>query len=158
MQATAGSVELDLDDVNGQPGSVVTTILRAQNLSGWAGGKFVIIYDPAVVEGITNVTTTGLAKDFSIQFHDGAGLLYIALADDTPVSGSGALATITLRIAPTAANGSHAPLILAEAKLNDLSGRDFATSALQQLIQRNNGEVSIGAEQPGQVYLPVIVK
>ncbi len=159
LQAAAGPVQLDLDDVNGQPGQVVATTLRAQNLSGWAGGKFVIAYDLSVVESITNVAVTGLATGFAIQFHDdGAGLLYIALADDIPVSGSGALATISLRIASNATDGSRAPLTLAEAELNDVSGRDFVTSALQQIIQRDSGEVRIGAGESNQVYLPIIIK
>lgn len=157
----AGAILLDLDDVSGLPGAGVVTTLRAQNLSGWAGGKFVIAYDPAVVESITNVTPTGLAQNFSGQFYDnGTGLLTLALADETPVSGSGAMATIALHLAPNATTGSQTQLTLVHAELNDIAGRDFATSALQQLIERGSGTVFIGAGQQldAAVYLPVIVK
>jgi hypothetical protein len=157
--AIAAPVRLSLGNVNGEPGTVVTTTLKAENLSNWAGGEFVIAYDPTLVESIVNVSVTGLAQNFSIQFHDdGAGLLYIALADDTPVSGSGALLTISLALAPGAVDGQNAPLALAEAQLNDDVGRDFATSALQQPIERQNGQLQIGAIQPGVVYIPIIFK
>jgi hypothetical protein len=62
---------------------------------------------------------------------------------------------MTLQIAPTATIGTITPLTLAEARLNDLSGRDLATSVLQQPVERRHGEVSIGSADT-LVYLPLV--
>jgi hypothetical protein len=157
--AATNSVRLTLDDINSEPGDIVVSTLRAENLVNWAGGKFVIAYNPALIESINNVTVAGLATGFALQFYnDGSGLLYIALADDAPITGSGALAIISMRIASDAPYGSRTSLTLAEVHLNDMFGRDFATSALQQVIQRDSGEISIGITQPSHIYLPIIKK
>jgi hypothetical protein len=157
--SAAGTIRLSLDNVNGQPGSTVVTTLRAENLSNWAGGELIITYDPTLVESVTNISVTGLATNFAVQFHDnGAGLLRIALADDAPINGTGALLAITLQLASDAVDGSNAPLTLAETRLNDPSGRDFVTSALQQNIERINGHLQIGDPQIKSVYLPLIIK
>jgi hypothetical protein len=148
------TVLLSLNDASGIPGDIVQTTLRAENLSDWAGGEFVIAYDTQVISGINDVHVTDLASGFAMQYHDdGAGLLHIALASNTPTSGSGALARISLHTAPTALNG-RTTLALAAAYLNDVAGRDFATSALQQTIRRCNGVLQLGFH----VYLPAILK
>lgn len=149
------SILLSLDDVNGTPGDVVRTTLRAENLSNWAGGELLVAYDTAFIDSIADVEVTGLASSFALEYHDdGTGLLHIALAGNTAISGSGALATISLRIAPAASSGSSTTLALAGAQLNDLAGRDFATSALQQIIARRHGELQVGF----YTYLPLILK
>jgi hypothetical protein len=146
---------LSLDDVSGAPGSIVQTNLRAENLLDWAGGEFIIAYDAMVIDGIANVETAGLGSSLALQHHDdGAGLLHIALADGTPISGSGVVATISLHIAPNLSGGSSAVLALADARLNDVAGRDFATSSLQQTIIRYSGELQVNS----YVYLPIVIK
>ncbi len=148
------SVQLWLNDINGTPGHIVETTLHTSNLTNWAGGKFTITYDPSMIANITQVTVTDLAQEFALAYEDnGAGLLTIALIDDVPVSGSGGLVTISLQITDDAFQGSITPLVLAEAQLNDLQGRDFAASALQKPIIRTNGELLINYS----LYLPTII-
>jgi len=64
------------------------------------------------------------------------------------------LAMISLHIAPTSSTGSHATLALADARLNDIAGRDFATSVLQQTIVRSRAELGVAFS----TYLPIILK
>ena len=158
-----GPVTLTLDDITGVPGTIVHTTLRAENLSNWAGGKFTIIYDTSMVEKITAVTATGLSSGFTAEFNDdGAGQVQFALANDTSITGSGPLATISIKLAANATMGDKTILRLAEADLNDLSGRDFATSALQETIRRTDGQLEIGDNtgQPAKhfIFLPLIIR
>jgi hypothetical protein len=93
---------------------------------------------------------------FSLTFRDDdAGLLYIALANDESVSGSSLLATVRMRLASEAPIVASAPLALAVARLNDLAGRDFATSALQHRVGRRSGQLNI---KLSQIYLPVVLR
>jgi hypothetical protein len=152
---TSNTVVLSIDDVINIQGDVAQTTLRAENLSDWAGGEFVIVYDPRVIDAITNVEVTDLASGFAVQYHDeGMGLLHIALASDVPASGGGALAQISFHLAPTALSVGKTALALAVANLNDVAGRDFATSALQRTVVRHSGELRVGFP----VYLPLIIK
>jgi murein DD-endopeptidase MepM/ murein hydrolase activator NlpD len=148
---------LSLDDAKGLPGAVITTTLRVQNLSGCTGAEFTIVYDRALVSGITDVTATGLATGFDSEYHDdGAGMLRVALTEEGDVlSGSGVLVVISMRLASDAPIGGSAPLALAEARLNDVMGRDFATSAIQRTVERHNGVVSITGHR---IYLPVVLR
>jgi len=151
--ASAGPV-LSLDDVSGAPGVVAITTLRASDLQDWAGGDWVIAYDPALVKEITDVSAADLSTGAPLQFYDNsAGLLRIAVARGTAVSGDGALATISLRLAPAPAH-DNASLAMAKAQLNDVFGRDFSTSALQRTVTRQNGMVSIAHF----VYLPLVLR
>lgn len=160
VASTSQPVRLTIDSVTGAPGATVAANLRADNLVSWAGGKLVIAYDPAVIAGVTGVAATGLAQGFSVQYHDdGAGLLTIALADGMPISGSGVLLQIRLKIAATAGEGSTMPLRLAEAQLNDGIGRDLATSALSQTIERGDGMVLVTIQdQQRRIYVPTVVR
>jgi hypothetical protein len=152
---SANNVLLRLDDVSGAPGATVQTTLRAENLVDWAGGEFLLAYDHGVIDSIAKVEASDLASSFALQYHDdGAGLLHIALADDAPISGSGSLATISLHIAPVSSAGSNATLALVDAHLNDIAGRDFATSVLQQTIVRSSADLQVTFS----IYLPVVLK
>jgi hypothetical protein len=150
---TARDLVVSLDDVRAAPGTLVQTTLRVDNLIDGAGGDFVIVYDPSLVQVIGDVAPAGLMDDFLLEFYDdGQGLLHIAIAGDAEVSGSGALAEITMRLAPDAAVGASVSLALASVRLHDAFGRDFATSALQREIQRENGAIRIEQVEAG-VYL-----
>jgi hypothetical protein len=147
-------VVISLDDVNGVPGGTVQTVLRGENLLNYAGAEILIAYDADVVDEIVQVEPTGLASDFALQYHDdGEGLLHVALASNVPHSGDGTLVAISLRIAPTASSGV-VPLVLADVTLNDVAGRDFATSALQQTIVRRHGT----PETRSYTYLPLVFR
>jgi hypothetical protein len=145
-----------LSSVNGLPGSIVTTTLRADNLTNWAGGRVIITFNPALVSGVVGIQPTGLAKYSQVAYRaDASGVLRIALASGAPLSGSGALADIRLRIAPRAPLGLATPLTLAEVRANDVWGRDYATSALQKAIERRHAILRVGR---GRISLPVILK
>ncbi|MCP4537875.1 MAG: hypothetical protein GY832_12090 [Chloroflexi bacterium] len=153
---TSAPIITSLDNAVGDPGETVSATLHATNLTEFAGGEFIVIYDTSLVTGTATVAMTGLAKDFSLAFFDnGAGILHITAANDTPISGNGAIAIISLLITPGAPSGSRATLALAKAKLNDIHGRDFATSALQKTIVRNNGLLQVGGNQ---IYLPIVLR
>jgi hypothetical protein len=145
---TATQTIVSIEDVRATPGTTVTVPLRATNLMDIAGGEFTVVYDPTIIQGITlNSSVSRVSHD------DGNGRLTIALASGQAATGDGVLATLTLQIAPTAENGTSTTLTLAEAHLNDLAGRDLATSALQQSVKRHSGVVRIG---PASTYLPLV--
>ena len=77
------------------------------------------------------------------------------MGSDVPVSGSGAIARITWRLAADAMDGSSAPIALVDAQLNDVSGRDFATSAVQATIARTDGLMTI---VDNRVFLPLVTR
>jgi PKD repeat protein len=148
-------VILGLDDMSGLPGAIVETVLRAEDLTNWAGGEMVIAYDAGLITEFISVEATGLASDFIVGYYDdGAGLLHIAIAKGAPVSGSGELLRIRLRIDPKALPGTLTSLTLSEAKLNDILGRDFATSALQTEVKLTNGQLKVLVG----IYIPLIMK
>ena len=156
LAASDSPVTVSLDDVSGMPGETVQTMLHIENSSGWAGGEFAIAYNTAIIDGIT-VAKAGLANDLNLEFHDdGSGLVRIAIASSTPITGSGMLAALNLRIASNALRGTSVPLALSEAKFNDVVGRDFATSALQRTIVRRSAQLHVS--EAYNLYLPVILK
>jgi hypothetical protein len=150
----AATVPVFFDDMEGDVNDWTATgfwhqITNPQTISVYHAGA-------ATPEDPPNDVSPDLAASFSLEFYDdGAGLLHIALADDALVSGSGALATVHLRIASDAPVGASVPLALAEARLNDITGRDFATSSLQRTVGRRSGELSI---EQHRIYLPLTLR
>jgi hypothetical protein len=137
-------VVIKLDNAQGRPGETIATTLRGENLFEWAGGDIIVTYDRTRIASITNVATTGIASGFQLSYRDDKnGQLRISLANVNPVSGSGAMATIRFQIANNAPPKSTATLALGSVKLTDLWGRDFATSSLQQVINKQNSQVTI---------------
>ena len=132
---------VSLDSVSGNPGASVVATLRVEDLQDWAGGDFVITFDPRLVANVTSVTATGLAISSPLQYqYSSNGSLKISIARSASVSGTGALATITLKLAaPPVVHTS--PLALAGVRFHDPYGRDFALSAIQGTIIRQNGIV-----------------
>jgi hypothetical protein len=156
VAAQAGdTVRFSLDDAHSSPGAIVRTNLRAETLSDWAGGEVLVTYDPRMVAGVTGINAGPLASGYTLHYYDeGDGLLRIELAGDEPVSGSGVLATISMRVASSVSCGKTSPLTLADARLNDTAGRDFATSALQRTIVRESADLYTDL----CVYLPLVKK
>lgn len=149
--AQTAATTLRLDNVLGRPGETVQTTLRATGLQKMAGGDFVIIYDGEVVSSISTVTKAGLVLEFDeLKFQDdGLGRLYVEMADNAEINGDGVLAIIEMRLGNGAKIGKKAPLVLAEAKLNDLNGRDFVTSFASNTLNRQNGEITVSKLQAG---------
>jgi fibronectin type 3 domain-containing protein len=155
LQAPAAPVQLSLDSFKAEAGGTALTVLRASSLAGLAGGQFTLVYDTNLIAEVTGVRTVGLASGFTLRYNDDqSGMLTIALAKDAPVSGSGALVEISLRMAGGARPGSITQLALADAQLNDVSGRDFATSSLQTTIERQSATVTFSGFQ---MFLPSIL-
>lgn len=147
---------IQLDGVSAKPGETVTTVLRAEGLTDWAGGMFTIVYDTAVIGSIEAVTPVGLAESFVLEYDaDEPGLLHIGLMSDQAVAGSGDLVEIRWRINENATEGDST-LQLAGAALNDLYGRDFAVSALKIVINKVSGVLEISATN--EVFLPLVVR
>ncbi|HEU5104144.1 MAG TPA: PKD domain-containing protein [Roseiflexaceae bacterium] len=153
-------IDLSLDSVQAQPGATVQFTIRADHLEDFAGGTFVLAYDPSLIAEVTAVQPAELTPGFAVQFHDDhSGLVYIALANSTPVSGSGAVLRISVRVAPAVASGASAPVVLAQAQLNDINGRDFAASALSKTITRHNGALVVQEDvAEHRLYLPLLAK
>jgi hypothetical protein len=151
-------VIISLDDLNAKPGSTVTTTLRAKNLVNWAGGDWIITYDPTQIAQVSNVTVTGLAAVGASPLafkDDGNGRIRISIARNTSLSGDGALFVLTLKLTTNATSGTS-PLTLAGTFLSDPYGRDFVTSALQGTIERQNSTVTI--QSVYNLFVPVIRK
>lgn len=147
-------VKLSLSSGRATPGGTVQIILRAENLMNFAGTHLVVAYDPRFIASVSQVEAIGLGKNFSLDFNDdGLGMVKIAMADRSGISGSGDLLRLTLRVKANAPRETRTMLALAEVHLNDPFGRDFATSALQQSVLRTNGSVTLRDET---IYLPVM--
>lgn len=164
---SASAVQADavvrLSSAQAQPGQAVRITLQAANLAqedgGIAGGDFQIAYDPNVVKRVVNITPTGLAANFNVDFHDdGNGLLAIALSKETEITGSGDLLTIDLELQSNAPVGAS-PLTLASASLHDVSGRDFVTSFANNTLTPQSGAITVAQGATGSaVYLPLVTK
>lgn len=147
-------VTISLNEVSGLPGRQVKLRLQGEDLANWAGGEFTILYDTAVISTIDSVLPVGLADGFTLEYHDdGQGKLRVGLISNTPRSGSGDIVEINLTISEFG-SVSNSQVLLAKAAINDLYGRDFATSALQTSINRNHGLVRLNSA----VFLPMIIK
>ncbi|NJO84449.1 MAG: hypothetical protein HC828_17870, partial [Blastochloris sp.] len=151
-------VQVGLSSATGQSGEPLTVTLTTEGLSGWAGGRFIIAYDPAVVDRIDSVTLGTAAPTMGLRVYDDqAGLLTIALADDEAHESVGSLVTIRLTLHDGLTAGLVSPLVLADAQLNDASGRDFATSALSRVIVRGDGTVTVAqVTSEVRIYLPIL--
>ena len=133
-----------LDDVSGLPGEKVEATLHITDAFQVSGGTFAIAYAPELVASIEDVEATGIADQLDLEFYDdGAGLLHLSIAGDVPISGTGEIATLSLRLTDGAQTGDSAPIQFTEIKLNDVHGRDLANSVIQQPVQWHNALVEI---------------
>jgi hypothetical protein len=148
------STTLSLGTITGSPGGLVTVSLNAQNLSNWAGGDWTITFDPKVITEVIEVKAGSFAPTITLAYHnDAAGQLKVSMAGRTPLSGSGELLKITLRLANTA--GTTSPIVLSGAHLSDPYGRDFVLSALQGKITTANGAVQV---KNFNLFLPSVTR
>jgi YVTN family beta-propeller protein len=144
-QATAATL-LSFPSVQGQPGSTVNVALSASNVSGMAGADLALSYDANILD-VVGVTRGALTNGFSLATNTKTpGLVRFSLSTATGISsGTGTLATIQFRVKSSAAKGASSPLTLTQARLNAGNGLDFATSALQRPVQRQNGKVTVAS-------------
>lgn len=148
---------LSLSDTSGLPGEKVTTVLSGLNLVDVAGATLVLAYDPTLIANIEDVEVTDLTDEFDLEFSDsGAGLLYITLVGDTPLTGDGDLLQVSLVLQDHFNGGETAAISLEAVRLNDIYGRDLAHSAVQQPVQWNDGLVEIINQPILYVSMPAL--
>lgn len=154
----AHAVVLTMGDVLATQGTTATVVVDAQQLSDWAGGTLSIAYDTALVQCIEDVTLTSATQGFALSYNDACeGLLRVALASSEEISTTGNVLALDVRIPPYAAVGDADALDLADARLHDGAGRDFAISALQRQVVRASGTLVVESSTT-MVYLPLIRK
>jgi hypothetical protein len=150
-------IVVHLDDAAGLSGAILDVTLSAENMPEWTGAEFIVVYDSDAFEATSDISVTGLARDFTLEYSEPvSGLLHISMASDTPVTGSGELAIISLRSTNDVSEAIVTPITLASAKLNDAAGRDFFTSALQRTVTRENAQLRI--EPASRIFLPLILR
>ena len=142
---------LAIKSVGGKPGDSIATTIQASNLPDTLAGEFVLIYDPATVEGITVENNRNLVSHFH---DDGAGLLRMSLVGATPVSGQATLLTISFTLRQTAPSG-FSPLLFADATLYDTFGRDLIYSSANNRLTRQSATIQVQTREQ-RLYLPVI--
>jgi len=149
--------KISLTSATVKQGELVTVKVTGQDFVATSGGQVVIAYDPYQI-----ISATVVAGDLGQKFADfsffdsGTGVVSFGFSDDTIISGSGDLATITFKVSPKATVGTL-PVTILETTLSDQNGRDFATSAIQQPIERSNGQITVQVSNKN-VYLPVVIK
>lgn len=151
------AVNLSIQDVTASDDETVLLTLHADNLVDWAGGQFAIVYDPIIIESIIAVNGTDLAESFLIETNENEeGLIQIAMMSNQSVSGSGDILTIELGLKDDLPNGLNSPINIGSVELNDLVGRDFATSALQVDIETNGGTIKTADKYT--IYMPILIR
>ena len=131
-----------------QTAQTLKVAVELSNASSFAGGNFDLTYDASQMS-VNNVSLTSLTSDFRMQSNSQeAGILQIALASDDPIGNDGPI----LEIEFTLHNGASS-IDFASVMLNDMSGRDFTTSALQQQIQAPPFDPTVN----NKLYLPLVI-
>ncbi len=118
-------------------------ISSAANVSG----AFIILnYDPSVISA-TDIRSTSLSDNCDVHMNTAqAGQVRISLSQrkgNSLPDMSGALVELQFTAHPDAPENSTSPLTLASVHLNDVYGRDFATSVLQTDIAATSGSVTV---------------
>ena len=142
LAAQSNVVRLGLGTTNA--GQTMTTPVTIANGPEFAGGTFTFQYDPAQMT-FDAASLAGLTNGFNVQSYVlQPGLVRVALARNTAIAGDGTI--LQLRFT---GSGSAGALRIAGASLNDASGRDFFTSALQKQIEIVTWHT---------VFLPVVMR
>ncbi len=148
------NTQLQLDaGVSAMASVVVTTTLQVDNATGMAAGEFTLVYDPAVIARIVSVHSA--INRAQTAFNDQqTGLLPMTIITTTPLSGQQTLLTIVFQLRADAPIGDS-PLLLADATLYDLNGRDLVRSFANHALTRQSTTIHV---QPSikTLYLPVI--
>ena len=112
-----------------QSGQRLLYPVSVSNAADLAGGSFTFVYDASQMTA-TGASLASLSSDFEIEVNTSqAGLLDVSLASERPINADG----VIFHIAFTGRQARD--LDFASIRLNDASGRDFESSALQREIQ-----------------------
>ena len=140
LAVPARATTMTVASVTGQCGSQVTVPVSVDSVSGMLALEFSISYDSSKLT-FSDATVGTLTNGFTISSHATGGVLKVAMASGSDVSGSGSVAIITFSIANTASG--NIPLGLSNATVNDVP----VTSA--------GGSVTVNcATAPGAVSNP----
>lgn len=161
-------IDLIIESVETESEEVVDVAVWARGLPAyWAGGDFTITYDQSVIERIESITLSEDTAHCSFAYNNSVGVLKFSLASYEPINTSDiVLVNLKLRIAAAAdighgqspflaaSNQYKGSLNFADASLNDTAGRDLSTSALQQPVHRQSGDLQV--DLINRMYLPQI--
>ncbi len=154
-ELNSSPVVLSVGNREGQRGATVEVGIEASDLAGASagigGGDLMLTYDATVIADI-EVSTADDAVAFATNPAENQ-VMRFSFARTSPLTSDGPLARFTVHLAPQATVPATSPLTLANARLNDVSGHDFVTSALQQPVERKHGQITI---TNSRLYLPLV--
>jgi hypothetical protein len=132
-------------------GNTVTTDVMVEDVANLYTFEFELSFDPALVEGVQVEPGGFLSPDWELQntIDNDDGLLIYALSQlnpTEPVTGSGALATITWRGVATGTS----PITLTHQELYHPGGGAPISATIQ------NGEIVVGEAPSEFVFLPMV--
>ncbi len=150
-------ISISVSDVDSVGGELVNILVEASGLDDFAGGDLVLIYDPSVIAHIDSVSLGGQLDGFQRAYDTSIpGRLAISLAGIREIDDVNTIAQIRAEMARIPDNISS-PLRLADAKLNDLNGRDLIDSFANRSLSLQNATITL---EPGQMemFLPFLIQ
>ena len=151
--ANADPVQLKIGPVPAaQPGDTIRIPLEISNGADVAGANFAFTYDASQMRA-TTAYTSSLTSGFEIESNaQQEGILLVSLASNQAIASDGILLSLEFTIISAISS-----INFGSATLNDASGRDFVTSALQRQIQLVPYEQASASNQD-LLYLPVVIR
>lgn len=141
-----GPIILSLGQARAEAGRTAILNLQADNLPPWAAADLYLQYDPAFIPEVLAVHPTTPTQPSVFSFtHAGPGQVRILLANDLPLTGTGALLSLQLRLTDTVAGQQQTSLTLSATHFYDLFGQPIPSDAFQPVA----GQVIIRPAQPG---------
>lgn len=157
MDTALPDISISVSDVESHGGELVNIMVEASGLDDFAGGDLVLIYDPGVIERIDSISLGGQLSGFQRVYDTSIpGRLAISLAGTREIDDVNIIAQIRAEMARLPDSVSS-PLRLADAKLNDLNGRDLINSFGGRTISLENATINLA---PGEMemFLPFVVR
>lgn len=103
----------------------------------FAGGEFAFAYDAEQMSP-RSLSLTELTHQFNIESNqDIPGIFFVSLASNEAIGANGTILELEFDI-----NHGHSNVDLASIRLNDATGRDFVTSALQRKIELRHSQMA----------------
>ena len=145
------TIVFSLGEVTGTFGSKVTLPLLVHNVTDLTAANLAIVFDTRVIAEVVSVERFGLTAEARLSSFAKNGILRIGMSHKMAINGSGEFALITFRLVSEGTVKST-ELSIAQARLYDVFGRNFATSALQRQIGAEHGRVTIvdASEMPAE--------
>jgi len=135
-----------------QPGDTIRIPLEISNGADVAGANFAFTYDASKMTA-TTAYTTALTSHFEIESNaQQEGILLISLASNQAIASDDTLLSLEFTVISAISS-----INFGSATLNDASGRDLVTSALQRQIQLVPYEQTTTSNQH-RLYLPVMIR